>query len=198
MSNSAVSKRGRPGYDQETVLRIAVAAFNQHGYEATSMGLLAERLGVSKSAIYHHVDSKEALLELALDQALDGLEAILSEPGASSGAPEIRLEYVLRGTVAVLVDQLPYVTLLLRLRGNTAMERGALLRRRDFDKEIAALVEAAQVQGALRSDLDARTAERLLFGTINSIVEWYRPGGPLTATHLADQIVAMVFDGLRA
>ncbi|MBQ1442992.1 MAG: TetR family transcriptional regulator [Renibacterium sp.] len=198
MSTATGSKRGRPGYDQETVLRIAVEAFNQHGYEATSMGLLAERLGVSKSAIYHHVDSKEALLELALDQALGGLEAILSEPGASSGAPEGRLEYVLRGTVAVLVDRLPYVTLLLRLRGNTAMERGALRRRRDFDKEIAALVAAAQADGALRSDVDARTAERLLFGTINSIVEWYRPGGPLTAAELADQIISMVFDGLRS
>jgi len=198
MSTATGSKRGRPGYDQETVLRIAVEAFNQHGYEATSMGLLAERLGVSKSAIYHHVDSKEALLELALDQALGGLEAILSEPGASSGAPEGRLEYVLRGTVAVLVDKLPYVTLLLRLRGNTAMERGALRRRRDFDRVIAALVAAAQADGALRSDVDARTAERLLFGTINSIVEWYRPGGPLTAAELADQIISMVFDGLRS
>ncbi|MDN5669186.1 MAG: TetR/AcrR family transcriptional regulator [Renibacterium salmoninarum] len=198
MSTATGSKRGRPGYDQETVLRIAVEAFNQHGYEATSMGLLAERLGVSKSAIYHHVDSKEALLELALDQALGGLEAILSEPGASSGAPEGRLEYVLRGTVAVLVDKLPYVTLLLRLRGNTAMERGALRRRRDFDREISALVAAAQADGALRSDVDARTAERLLFGTINSIVEWYRPGGPLTAAQLADQIISMVFDGLRS
>lgn len=197
MSAATGNKRGRPGYDQETVLQIAVEAFNQHGYEATSMGLLAERLGVSKSAIYHHVDSKEGLLQLALEQALGGLEEILTEPGASSGQPTARLEFVLRSTVAVLVDKLPYVTLLLRLRGNTEMERDALRRRRHFDKEIAALVAAAQTEGSLRSDLDARTAERLLFGTINSLVEWYRPGGPLSAAELADQIIAMVFDGLR-
>lgn len=197
MSTSASSKRGRPGYDQEAVLRIAVQAFNQHGYEATSMGLLAERLGVSKSAIYHHVDSKEALLELALEQALGGLEAVLAVPDALTGEPTARLEFVLRGTVAVLVDKLPYVTLLLRLRGNTAMEREALRRRRQFDKEVSALVAAAQAAGSLRSDLDARTAERLLFGTINSIVEWYRPGGALTAAKLADQIITMVFEGLR-
>ncbi|MEG1445629.1 TetR/AcrR family transcriptional regulator, partial [Glutamicibacter sp.] len=44
------AKRGRPGYDQETVLRIAVEAFNEYGYDATSMGKLADRLGISKSA----------------------------------------------------------------------------------------------------------------------------------------------------
>lgn len=192
----SAARRGRPGYDQEAVLRIAVEAFNQHGYEATSMGLLAERLGVSKSAIYHHVDSKEALLELALDQALGGLEAVLAASSAAE-KPDARLERVLRGTVAVLVEKLPYVTLLLRLRGNTAMEREALRRRRDFDREVSILVSAAQAGGSLRSDIDARTAERLLFGTINSIVEWYRPGGSLSAAKLADQVIAMVFDGLR-
>ena len=36
-------KRGRPGYDQETVLQIAVEAFNEYGYDATSMGKLADR-----------------------------------------------------------------------------------------------------------------------------------------------------------
>ncbi|AJT41903.1 TetR/AcrR family transcriptional regulator [Psychromicrobium lacuslunae] len=223
MTSEAGLRRGRPGYDQETVLRIAVDAFNQHGYEATSMGVLAENLGVSKSAIYHHVASKEELLELALEQALGGLEAVLSAPeqvpaslgsAASStqsgssvssvssaeqhqNSPEQRLEQVLRGTIAVLVDKLPYVTLLLRLRGNTPMERTALARRREFDREVAALVAAAQQNGSLRKDIDPRTAERLLFGTINSIVEWYRPGGSLTAEKLADDVIGMVFNGLR-
>ncbi|NYE95518.1 AcrR family transcriptional regulator [Psychromicrobium silvestre] len=195
---SSPARRGRPGYDQDAVLQIAVEAFNLHGYEATSMGLLAEKLGVSKSAIYHHVASKEALLELALEQALGGLEALLTEPAALEGPADSRLEHVLRGTIGVLVDKLPYVTLLLRLRGNTEMEREALRRRRDFDREVSSLVEAAQSAGSLRSDVDARIAERLLFGTINSIVEWYRPEGPLSAEELADQVIAMVFNGLHA
>ena len=59
---------------------IAVDVFNRHGYDATSMGILAENLGISKSAIYHHVPSKGDLLKLALDHALGGLEAILDQP----------------------------------------------------------------------------------------------------------------------
>ncbi len=191
------ARRGRPGYDQQSVLQIAVEVFNKHGYEATSMGILAENLGISKSAIYHHVPSKEDLLRLALNEALGGLEGILAEPGAREGAPDSRLEFVLRRTVAVLTDKLPFVTLLLRLRGNTEMERDALARRRDFDHRVAALIGSAQQDGSLRKDMDPRTITRLLFGTINSIVEWYKPGGSLSPERLADDVIAMVFSGLH-
>lgn len=194
---AATSKRGRPGYDQQSVLRIAVEVFNKHGYEATSMGILAENLGISKSAIYHHVPSKEDLLRLALEQALGGLESVLGLDGATSGAADARLEFVLRGTIGVLVERLPFVTLLLRLRGNTEMERDALARRRTFDRTITSLVSAAQQDGTLRTDIDPGTITRLLFGTINSIVEWYKPGGPLSASKLADDVISMAFQGLH-
>jgi len=192
------AKRGRPGYDQQSVLRIAVDVFNRHGYDATSMGILADNLGISKSAIYHHVPSKGDLLKLALDHALGGLESILEQPEAASGAADARLEFVLRQTVAVLVDRLPFVTLLLRLRGNTEIERDALERRRTFDHKVAVLISAARDEGSLRQDIDPRTVTRLLFGMINSIVEWYNPGGPLSPQRLADDVISMAFDGLHA
>lgn len=161
------------------------------------MGMLAEELGISKSAIYHHVPSKGDLLRLALDHALGGLESVLTQSGATAGAADARLEFVLRGTIAVLAERLPFVTLLLRLRGNTDVEREALERRRTFDREVAVLVDAAQREGSIRQDIDPRTTTRLIFGTINSIVEWYKPGGLLTADRLADDVILMVFDGLH-
>ena len=71
-SYEAIPRRGRPGYDAATVLRRAIELFNRQGYEGASMGDLAGELGLSKSAIYHHVPSKESLLAAALDEALDG------------------------------------------------------------------------------------------------------------------------------
>jgi len=191
------ARRSRPAYDQESILLVAVDVFNRHGYEATSMGVLAENLGITKSAIYHHVPSKEYLLQLALDTALGGLEAILDDERARNGAADARLEFVLRSAVAVLTDRLPYVTLLLRLRGNTEIERNALERRRAFDHAVAGLVDEARADGTLRSDIDARTTTRLLFGMINSIVEWFSPEGPLTAEKLADDVVKVAFGGLH-
>jgi AcrR family transcriptional regulator len=196
-STAIPTKRGRPGYDQQSVLNIAVGVFNRHGYDATSMGILAENLGISKSAIYHHVPSKGDLLKLALEQALGGLEAVLEQPQALTGTAEARLEFVLRETIAVLVDRLPFVTLLLRLRGNTEIERDAMERRRTFDHKVAALISEARDEGSLRQDIDPRTVTRLLFGTINSIVEWYKPGGSLSPEKLADDVITMAFNGLH-
>ena len=100
--------------------------------------------------------------------------------------------------MAVLVDRLPFVTLLLRLRGNTEIERDALERRRAFDHKVAGLISAARDEGSLRQDIDPRTVTRLLFGMINSIVEWYKPGGPLSPERLADDVITMAFDGLHS
>lgn len=190
-------RSGRAPYDLPAVLDIAVAAFNDYGYDATSMGLLAERLGTSKSAVYYHVSSKEDLLRMALERALGELEAILEQPAAQTGAADERLTFVLRSAVRVLTDELPYVTLLLRLRGNTELEREALARRRAFDNAVSALVEQAHSDGTVRADVDARTTTRLLFGMINSIVEWYKPGGALSQDQLADDVITVAFDGIR-
>jgi AcrR family transcriptional regulator len=186
----------RVRHDRASILRVAVEVFNQHGYDATSMGVLAENLGLTKSAIYHHVSGKEHLLELALDEALGGLEAILDDSRARSGSSGERLEFVLRSAVNVLTERLPFVTLLVRLRGNTDIERRALERRRAFDRAVATLVDEARSAGSLRSDVDARTTTRLLFGMINSIVEWYRPGGTMTADTLADDLIKVAFYGV--
>jgi AcrR family transcriptional regulator len=194
----APGRRGRPGHSLDSLLDVAVEVFNERGYEATSMDSLAERLGVTKSAIYHHVPSKVELLRLALDRALDGLFAVLAEPAATGGPAIDRLEHVVRGSVRVLTSELPFVTLLLRVRGNTGVELHALERRREFDRVVTDLVRLAEDEGSVRADVDPAVTSRLLFGTVNSLTEWYRPGrGSLTPDALADALVTTLFTGLR-
>jgi AcrR family transcriptional regulator len=190
-------RRGRPGHSLDSLLAVAVAVFNERGYEATSMDELAGRLGITKSAIYHHVASKGELLRLALDRALDGLVAVTAEPEANAGPAIARLEHVVRGSVRVLATELPFVTLLLRVRGNSAVERAALHRRREFDRIVAGLVAAAVEEGSVRSDVDPSVIARLLFGAVNSLTEWYRPTGGLSPDGIADALVRTAFDGLR-
>src|SRR3712207_2342572 len=91
-------RRGRPGHSVDSLLAVAVELFNERGFEAASMDERAGRLGVTKSAIYHHVPSKGELLRLALDRALDGLFAVTGEPGALTGRAIDRLEHVVRGS----------------------------------------------------------------------------------------------------
>jgi AcrR family transcriptional regulator len=190
-------RRGRPGYDRETLLRVCVEVFNLHGYDATSMGTLSDRLGISKSAIYHHVESKEEILDQALSRALDALENVIASEDSAAVSDLERLEHVMRRTVFVLVEQMPYVTLLLRLRGNSDVELRALERRRSITGQVAAFIERAQEEGSIRTDLSSRSAARLLLGMINSIVDWYKPEVGASTGELADTVVALAFSGLR-
>lgn len=192
-----MSPRRRVRYSQASLLDVAVRVFNDRGYDGTSMEDLAAALGISKSGIYHHVDSKEALLGLALDRALTSLFAVLEEPAATTGPARDRLEHVVRRSVEVLDVELAFVTLLLRVRGNTPTELVALERRREFDRRVSEMVAAAVDEGDLRDDLDPALVTRLLFGTVNSLVEWYRPGGEIGVDAVADTLVAMTLEGVQ-
>ena len=189
------ARRGRPGYDLPTLLAVAVEVFNERGYDGTSMEDLSQRLGIAKSAIYHHVSSKEELLRRGVDRALDGLFAVADRTRALDAPAIEKLEHLVRGSVEVLQAELPYVTLLLRVRGNTDVERAALNRRRAFDRYVADLVKQAEADGDVRPDVDPAVTARLLFGMVNSLVEWYRPTRRGTA--LADAVCAVAFGGLR-
>lgn len=188
----------RDTYTPETLLSVAVEVFNERGYDGTSMEHLSKAAGISKSSIYHHVAGKEELLHRAVSRALDRLFGILDEERAGAGRAAERLEYVVRRMVEVLIAELPYVTLLLRVRGNTDTERWALERRREFDHRVAALLRAAAADGDVRGDIEVRLVTRLVFGMINSVVEWYRPDGRGTgAREVADAVIELVFGGLR-
>jgi AcrR family transcriptional regulator len=194
MENSR--RRGRPGHDQSAVLAAAVRLFNTHGYDATSMFDIAESLGITKSTLYHHVTSKEQLLTMAVDRALGALEEAAEEAITSGDPATVRLRRLIRRSVLVLAERLEFVTLLLRVHGNTAAEQLAVSRRRAFDRIVTDLVKQAQAEGGVRADVDAATAARLIFGMVNSLIEWYRPdrGAP---DSIADTVADLAFDGLR-
>jgi AcrR family transcriptional regulator len=198
LTDTLARRRGRPGHDLESVLAAAVELFTERGFDSASVDDLARRLGVGKSAIYHHVESKDALLGLALDRALAGLEAV-AERIRRLDAPAVdRLEELLRESVRVLVERLPYVALLLRVRGNSEVERLALARRRRIDRLGSDLVRQAVRDGDLAPGVDPAVTARLLFGMVNSIAEWLKPGAAHDADNLADAVAAVAFAGLRS
>ena len=220
-STEATPRRGRPGYDQSSMLEVIVQVFTDHGYDASSLGMISTRLGLSKSAVYHHFASKAEMLEIALERALGALEQVFDEAerggngagaagagvagagvagagvaGAGSDAVG-QIREIVRAAVLVACEQQPYLILLLRLHGNSDVELRALERRRALTARLRAIFERARNEGALRDDLDPGLAARFTFGLVNSLVEWYRPDGPETPEALAEAVLSYVRSGLR-
>ena len=193
------SRRGRPGYDRETLINKATEVFVSRGYDGTSMDTVARELGITKSAIYHHVASKEELLHLAISRGVRALDSAVETESLRENVNALeRLRLAVRASVVILIEYHHSVTLLLRVRGNSPLEREALEARRNIDAKVRALVEAAIAEGGLRSDFTPGLITRLLFGMVNSITEWYRPSYPVDPDTIAEAVTTMAFQGLEA
>jgi len=189
--------RGQKTHNIESLTQISIDLFMSRGYEATSVGLIAKAAGITKSAIYHHVASKEELLRRAVSNAVSKLFEILKEPEAENGTPLARLEHIFRRLIEVEFDLLKEIALLLRVRGSTKTERWALKKRREFDRHVQELIVLAQDAGEIRGDIDALAIDRLVFGIFTGIPEWYYKGHTIPPDVLVESAIAVVFEGIR-
>jgi AcrR family transcriptional regulator len=188
----------RPAYDVDSLTDVAVAVFSARGYDATRMEHIARAANISKSSLYHHVSNKEELLGHALRRAVGALTAILTEPGAREGRAVERMEYVLRRTVEAELRHLPEVSLLLRVRGNTEVERWALDQRRRYQERLVEIVAEAQAAGDIGPGVDAALSVRLALGMSNSLVDWYRPDGTWSVRQVAGAVLDLVMKSTKS
>ncbi|NOX52333.1 MAG: TetR/AcrR family transcriptional regulator [Gammaproteobacteria bacterium] len=188
--------KGGVTHSIESLTEISIDLFMERGYNGTSVGEIAKVAGITKSAIYHHVSSKEELLKIALGRALDQLFAMLGEPGAWEGSPLRRLEYLIRRLVETEVTHLREIALLQRVRNTTETARWARDRLREFDQHILSLIVDAQEVGEIRNDIDAVAINRLVFGMLNNITEWYHPKHAISPEALVKAVVALIRDGI--
>lgn len=193
----SATRRGRPGHDQNSMLEVIVQLFMDRGYDASSLDMIAKRLGLSKSAVYHHFSSKSEMLEIALERALGELERVFDDAEAEEVDAVLQIRRIVREAVLVACERQQYLVLLLRLHGNSEVELRALERRRQLTARLSSIFERAKAEDHLRDDIDPRLAARLTFGLVNSLVEWYRPDGPDEPEALADTVLSYVRSGLR-
>jgi hypothetical protein len=108
-----------------------------------------------------------------------------------------RFEYVLRRTLEIGMSHLPQVAVLLRLQGNTDLERDVIKRRRAIDRAAADILEEAIAAGELPEHSDALLLSRLTMGLANSLVEWYRPDNRRSTAEVVETTLRFAMSGLR-
>jgi TetR/AcrR family transcriptional regulator, cholesterol catabolism regulator len=176
--------------------REAARLFAERGYHGTSIGDLAEALGVQKASLYSHISSKQDLLDTTMREGADafhgGLDAI---PDELSAPEKIRL--ALRAHLRVVSDQLEVATVFMRewryLEGERRDE--ILAERRRYEERFRALFREGRELGKLRTDLDEGAAALLVLSALNWAYTWLQPGRD--TDELADRFYALVLDGMR-
>jgi AcrR family transcriptional regulator len=189
--------RGRAAnYDdqREMILARAAALFAQRGYPATSMNQVAEATGLSKATLYHYFRDKYALLVDITDGHVSRLVALVAEVAAQDLEPEARVRVLVERIMREYAGARDAHTVL------TADVRflEPVDRRRVLDKERRVVAGFAEAIGAWRPekarDELTKPLTMLLFGMINWMFTWLRPGGKFDYATMAP-IVADLFVG---
>ena len=176
--------------------RQAARLFAEKGYHGTSIGDLAEAMGVQKGSLYAHIQSKADLLwEVARDGAAAFHAALDGIPEELQATEKIRR--ALRAHLHVVAEQLDVATVFIRewryLDGGRRDE--FLAERRRYEERFRALFREGRELGELRTDLDDATATLLALSAANWAYTWLRPG--LDTDQLADRFFAVLLDGMR-
>jgi TetR/AcrR family transcriptional regulator, cholesterol catabolism regulator len=176
--------------------RQAARLFAEKGYHGTSIGDLAQAMGVQKGSLYAHIESKADLLwEVARDGAAAFHSALDEIPDEVKALEKIRL--ALRAHLRVVAEQLDVATVFIRewryLEGDRRDEFVA--ERRRYEERFRALFREGRELGELRTDLDDATATLLALSAANWAYTWLRPGTDTDA--LADRFFATLLDGMR-
>ena len=176
--------------------REAARLFAEKGYHGTSIGDLADAMGVQKASLYHHIESKADLL---WDVARDGaaaFHAALDEIDERLSAVE-KLRLALRAHLRVVSEQLDIATVFVRewryLDGQRRDE--FLAERRRYEERIRALFREGVEQSELRTDLDVNVAALVFLSAANWAYTWLQAGR--ATDELADRFIELLVDGMR-
>ena len=70
---------------RERLVAAAESLFGEYGYEGTSIEAILDATGVKRGALYHHFDSKKALFDAALDQAIARIARVVGAAARTAG-----------------------------------------------------------------------------------------------------------------
>jgi AcrR family transcriptional regulator len=180
------------------ILERAARLIYQHGYEATSMQQIAEACGMTKAGLYHHIETKEALLVAIMNYGLDLFEEMVLEPVKDIADPLDRLRRTMALNVELVTnDQSKEVTIILHehqtLTGKAQKTINA--RKKRYVRFLEDAFRDAIARGQIRN-VDPTLAAFSFLGTVLWTYKWYRADGRLTPAKLADGMSDLFFRGL--
>ena len=181
---------------REELTREAARLFAERGFHGTSMGHIAEALGVQKGSLYSLTVSKQELLLETMREGARAFHAALDAVPEDAPAVE-RVRLALRGHLNVVAEQIEIATVFTReWRYLDDTHRGEILEeRRRYEERWRGLFREGVESGGLRTDLDVGAAALLVLSAANWAYTWLTPGRD--TDELADRLTAILVDGIR-
>ena len=190
------SRRRARDEKREAVLRAAVQLFLEQGYHRATLNDVAERLNITKPALYNYFRGKDEILFECWAMGQERVDDLIAGINAEGGTGLVKLRKLVRAYAEVM-----------------ATDFGASLVRfdaRDLSKQNAEIVRAAKrgidhtfrgyiIEGIADGSIkpcDAKLAAFAIAGSLNWIGHWYRSDGPLSPNAISEEFAVRLIEGL--
>jgi len=145
------------------IQQVALELFAEQGYEKTSLREIAERLDVTKAALYYHFKSKEDIVRSLIEDYMGQVDALIAWAKTQPRTPEARGK-ILGRYVQIVADGSEVFRMLHHNQAAvnslaSAKERGSVFRER-----MTGLVEAITEPGA---DMQERLRATMALGSVS-------------------------------
>ncbi|HEV2635849.1 MAG TPA: TetR/AcrR family transcriptional regulator [Actinocrinis sp.] len=182
----------------ERLIAAATRLFAEHGYESTSVQDVVSAAGVTKGAMYHYFDSKDALLYEIYHRLLAMQAGQLEQIAAGPGAPGLRLRLAAVDVVETTAANLDEAIVFFRSQHLLAADKQKLVRieRRRYHERFRDLVTEGQQSGEFRAEVDPDLVVSYFFGSVHHLGTWFHPDGPLTATAVGESYADLLLSSL--
>jgi AcrR family transcriptional regulator len=184
---------------RESILACAAALFARNGVAATTVRQIADEVGILSGSLYHHFESKEAIVDEIVSSYLEDLRRRYKEVLAGEGEPRDRLRRLVLASLET-VEAHPHATEIYQNDVNylSQLDRFGYLKgsAREVQHAWLEVIKAGMARGEFRSDLDPKIVYRLLRDTVWMSVRWFKPTRDYPVSRLAADCTAIFLDGL--
>jgi AcrR family transcriptional regulator len=183
---------------KEQIIVTAAQLFKQKGYEASSMRDIALVLNIEAASLYHHIKSKEEILELICFTMAQKFLSAIAEVNDIYFNAEEKLRKAILHHVEIITEDINKSAVFLRewrsLPENSLKD--FMLLRNHYESEFTHIIENG-MQEDIFENVDKKFAVLSILSSVNWINEWYQADGKMNAEEIAKKISDFVMGGLR-
>ena len=183
------------------ILASAAELFARKGVGATTVREIADAVGILSGSLYHHFESKDAIVAEILTGYLRAIQDHYTAVLASGKGPADSLHDLVLTSLQVASEQ-PQATTIYRNERPYLRERprfaDVLAGAADIQRTWLLVIEKGVAEGSFRADIAPRVFYRLIRDAVWLSVRWHHPAGEYPTSQLADDITAVFLDGFSA
>jgi len=190
------SRRRARDEKREAVLRTAVQLFLEQGYHRATLNDVAERLNITKPALYNYFRGKDEILFECWAMGLDLVETSTAAINAAGGSGLDKLRKMARAYGELMATDFGASLVRFDVRDLNPKHRDIVLAgKKSIDRTFRRYITEGIADGSI-APCDPKMTAFAIAGSLNWIGHWYQRDGTMTPQAIGDEFSVRLTEGI--